>query len=519
MRLLLLSSSLLWLLLLSVHDLKVCNTDFSSRNRLFRHLRENPGCAKEGGFAAVAAEESERVNAISETPAPADPTPAWDPTAAAKKVKDRAEKKTAERKPPQVETRAGSYKAELQAKVQALEAFFVDGAGLAASFVGLPPTEVFESPPEHFRMKAEFGIWNHDGGPSYAMSSGKSQIVVDRYPMGSRVMCDTLMPAVLEAIRAEELLRAHLFQVNFHTTLRGGSIVSLLYHTPYDRGSRRERNRIQAENRLAEAPTLEGDTKGPLTDDWEAAAVRLQAAIAIGDPAGASIVGRIHGMARVVGHDWVEEELEVVGVPKRLRYRQLGGFFCQPNAAVCQHMLAWARAVCLADAAEIGTVVEASREDDLLELYCGNGNFAVALAPCFRRVLATELVKALVDTAKLNAEYNDATNVAFARVSAEELAQAMQGTRVFERMKHISLEEYRLNTVLVDPPRAGLGPEVCALLAQFPRIVYISCNPETLRVDFEMLRETHGIQRMAAFDQFPYTDHVEMGVLLVRRAT
>lgn len=137
----------------------------------------------------------------------------------------------------------------------------------------------------------------------------------------------------------------------------------------------------------------------------------------------------------------------------------------------------------------------------------------------FRKVLATELVKALIDAAHENASANGVTNLAFARVSAEELGLAMDGKRTFNRLKDVDLGSYKFNTVLVDPPRAGMGPEVSLFLSRFPRIIYISCSPVTLRADLDVLCQTHDIRRLAAFDQFPYTDHLELGVLLVRRCS
>merc|ERR1711988_1274718 len=62
-----------------------------------------------------------------------------------------------------------------------------------------------------------------------------------------------------------------------------------------------------------------------------------------------------------------------------------------------------------------------------------------------------------------------------------------------------------------------MGPDVCRNISRFQRIVYVSCNPETLRDDLVTLHATHDIVRIAAFDQFAYTDHLEMGVLLIRR--
>ena len=51
----------------------------------------------------------------------------------------------------------------------------------------------------------------------------------------------------------------------------------------------------------------------------------------------------------------------------------------------------------------------------------------------------------------------------------------------------------------------------------FDHILYISCNPETLRANVAALSATHRIAAAAAFDQFPYTHHLECGLLLQRR--
>ena len=70
----------------------------------------------------------------------------------------------------------------------------------------------------------------------------------------------------------------------------------------------------------------------------------------------------------------------------------------------------------------------------------------------------------------------------------------------------------------MDPPRAGLDPLTCKLIAQFDKIVYISCNPETLARDLKLLGVTHDAVRLAAFDQFPYSHHLESGVILRRKS-
>ena len=52
----------------------------------------------------------------------------------------------------------------------------------------------------------------------------------------------------------------------------------------------------------------------------------------------------------------------------------------------------------------------------------------------------------------------------------------------------------------------------------YERIMYISCNPDTLKENLDILSETHNITRFALFDQFPYTHHMEAGVFLERKA-
>ncbi|EPF6781060.1 tRNA (uridine(54)-C5)-methyltransferase TrmA, partial [Acinetobacter baumannii] len=103
-----------------------------------------------------------------------------------------------------------------------------------------------------------------------------------------------------------------------------------------------------------------------------------------------------------------------------------------------------------------------------------------------------------------------------ARLSAEEFTQAYQGEREFRRLQEadIDIQSYDFGTVFVDPPRAGIDDETLKLLQGFERIIYISCNPDTLYENLKTLTQTHRVTKFALFDQFPYTHHVESGVLL-----
>lgn len=216
------------------------------------------------------------------------------------------------------------------------------------------------------------------------------------------------------------------------------------------------------------------------------------------------MIGRSLKQKIVLDRDWLLEELNVN--ERALRYQQIEGSFSQPNAGVNAKMLGWASR----QAASLGA--------DLLELYCGNGNFTVALAPAFGRVLATEMSKSSVRAAHHNLEANGVANVTMVRMAAEEISDALAKVRPFTRLKDIDLDSYRFTTLFVDPPRSGLDPVTLALARGFERILYISCNPQTLCENVAELAATHEISAAAVFDQFPWTHHLECGLLLSKKA-
>ncbi|WP_282040383.1 tRNA (uridine(54)-C5)-methyltransferase TrmA [Halomonas alimentaria] len=363
------------------------------------------------------------------------------------------------------------YDQQLEAKAERIRRDFARFAP--------PALEVYPSPPSHYRQRCEFRIWHEGDDLFYAMfeiqeSEGdaedskkhKTVVRLDDYPVASRQI-NALMPALLDAIRDNDLLRRRLFQVEFLTTLSGEALVTLIYHRPLD-------------------------------EAWEAEARRLQ------DQLGVMIIGRARKQRRVLERDHVWERLEVEG--REFVYQQVENSFTQPNAEICRSMLTWAR-----------EATRDSQDGDLVELYCGNGNFTVALAENFRRVLATEISRTSVASARENLAANRIDNVTVGRMSAEEFAAALKGEKGGRRVAEWALDEYDFTTVLVDPPRAGLDEASCRQLSGYSRIVYISCNPETLANNLERLTETHRITRFALFDQFPWTHHCECGVLLERR--
>lgn len=335
-----------------------------------------------------------------------------------------------------------------------------------------PEPEIFSSPESHYRMRAEFRVWHDNDDLFHIMfdKETKERIRVDQFPVASQLIND-MMATLLPLIKQNELLRHKLFQIDYLSTLSNKLIVSLLYHKK-------------------------------LGEEWTAEAKALKAVL-MEKGFDLQLIGRASKTKIMLDNDYVDEVLPVNG--KNMIYRQVENSFTQPNAQVNIKMLEWAIAA------------TQNSTGDLLELYCGNGNFSLALAQNFERVLATEIAKPSVAAAQYNIEANNINNVQIIRMSAEDFTQAMQGVREFRRLEGITLTDYQCNTIFVDPPRSGLDDKTVELVQGYERILYISCNPETLCDNLAVLNKTHKIEKLALFDQFPYTHHMESGVLLTRR--
>lgn len=355
-----------------------------------------------------------------------------------------------------------NYPALFEAKCSRVEALFAPFDPPAALHVA--------SPPRAYRLRAEFRIWHEGDDLFYAMfdsADPKTPLPVAEFPIADRRI-QQAMPTLRAALLPSPTLRRKLFQVEFLATLSGDLLITLVYHRPLDA-------------------------------TWEAAARDLEAAL------DAHIVGRSRKQKIVLSRDHVEEVLELA--QGSYRYRQFEQGFTQPNGAVNCKMIDWA--------------CERARglRGDLLELYCGNGNFTLPLARHFDAVLATEVAKRSTEAAIHNRGANRVENLALARLSAQEVSSALAGEREFRRLQSLPrpLSDYRFSTLFVDPPRAGLDEATTALAAGFDNILYISCNPVTLVDNLASLDRTHRIAALALFDQFPYTDHMECGVHLTRR--
>jgi 23S rRNA (uracil1939-C5)-methyltransferase len=192
----------------------------------------------------------------------------------------------------------------------------------------------------------------------------------------------------------------------------------------------------------------------------------------------------------VKGNAHLEEELS------GLRLRISPDAFFQTNTEMAERLYG--------AAAELAGL---SGRELVLDLYCGIGTIALALALDAREVYGVEVVERAVADAIDNARLNGVDNAHF---FAGDVRTAMRP--LLERSG-------RPDVVVVDPPRAGLSQKVVrrVLEAQAKRIVYVSCNPTTLAPNARQMADAgYELKTVRPVDMFPQTPHIESVALLER---
>jgi 23S rRNA (uracil1939-C5)-methyltransferase len=149
---------------------------------------------------------------------------------------------------------------------------------------------------------------------------------------------------------------------------------------------------------------------------------------------------------------------------------------------------------------ELVQIVAADRNGQLAwDLYAGVGLFSRALAKKFQQVVAVETAGTdLINSFKGPGKH------------------AVEATTV-DFLRHAVIQRDRPQLIVMDPPRAGVGTEVCSFLTRIsaPEIVYVSCDPTTLARDLKMLVDAgYKLEELHLVDLFPQTFHLETVVVL-----
>jgi len=148
-----------------------------------------------------------------------------------------------------------------------------------------------------------------------------------------------------------------------------------------------------------------------------------------------------------------------------------------------------------------------SPNDNVLDLFCGLGNFSLALAKKAQRVVGVEGVQVMVDKAKHNADVNGLDNCQFNQAD-------LNSTWLSEPWA----KELAFDKVLLDPARAGAEQAVSQIAElKIPIVLYVSCDPATLARDSAVLvSQGYKLEKISLMDMFSQTKHVETMVLFTQ---
>lgn len=144
-------------------------------------------------------------------------------------------------------------------------------------------------------------------------------------------------------------------------------------------------------------------------------------------------------------------------------------------------------------------------KETVIDAYCGIGTIGLVAARKAGKVIGVELNKDAVRDARINAKENAIKNARFYQGDAGDFMVSMADAGE------------KADVVFMDPPRAGSTQEFLssAVKLQPSRIVYVSCNPETLARDLKYLvKNKYQVKKIQPVDMFPFTEHIETIVLL-----
>ena len=348
-----------------------------------------------------------------------------------------------------------NYKKQLQDKENLFNSYFND----------VVLKNIYSSPYHSFRHRCEFGLAEFKNGFNYSMIEDRKRIEIDEYPICSESI-QKLMKNLLQELTKEDVLLNKLFQIEFQSSRLDEVMVSLIYHKKLD------------ENWIKKIEALKEDLK-------------------------CSVIGRSKNQKLIIGQDYVTEQY--ASLNKKFKLKLYEQCFSQTNPDICDQMINW-----IED--------NGKKDTDIIELHCGIGTFTIPLSRLFNNVIATENSRPSLVALEQNIKSNNCINIKYARLSGKETLDAYEEKREFRRLvnNQINLKEYNIKTIFVDPPREGIDQKTLKKISQFDQIIYISCGFESLKRDLNLLKRTHEIKRAAMFDQFPYTNHIESGVILER---
>lgn len=162
---------------------------------------------------------------------------------------------------------------------------------------------------------------------------------------------------------------------------------------------------------------------------------------------------------------------------------------------------------------EVLSQLKAEKIDIVFDLFCGVGSISLIIAEYVKKLYGIELEANAVKDAEENARLNKIHNAEFIFGSVE---------KIFNENFHSSdgLKLKNVHKLLLDPPRAGLKKSTIETIAKTDvrKLVYVSCNPASLARDLKIFSDNgFVISYSAIVDMFPFTQHIESIVQLIRK--
>jgi len=148
-----------------------------------------------------------------------------------------------------------------------------------------------------------------------------------------------------------------------------------------------------------------------------------------------------------------------------------------------------------------------SKDDIVIDAYCGIGTISLAIAPHVKHVFGVEVVEDAIKDAKKNALQNEISNATFVCNEAEKQLELWQQSGI------------KAQAIVVDPPRKGCDKRLLQTIVEMriPKMIYVSCDPATLARDLRFLIDQgYTVDTVQPVDMFPQTYHVETVVLMSR---
>jgi len=348
--------------------------------------------------------------------------------------------------------------------------------------------------PYQYRCKIQFPVRGTTQAPQIGFFARRSHAVVDGdtcevgHPVGDLVRSCVRAYIQQNKVKPYEEARhqGSLRHVVVRVARRTGQVLVVLVsrtpHLPATAALAR-----QLSDTLAKLPPQPGDFSPDLPADR--CVYTLGSLVLNHQPAKTNVIMG-PGQTVLAGGSWIEEEL--LG----MRFQISPHSFFQVNPA--QAEVLYNQAVALA---------QLEPDDLALDLYCGTGTIALALAQKAGSVIGVESVAPAIADARINASRNGFANVRF------EVAQAEDWLGEFIKESPV------LPTVaVIDPPRRGCDRSLLEALRQVPlkRLVYVSCNPATMARDVQLLAPDYQVRQVVPVDMFPWTDSIECVCLLDR---